>query len=776
MSVATDCVVELRPDRLAVREMPVERPRTPPARRDLLERRIAAPFGHDGPASPSSDRGCVGRLCDAGSARRPSRTDGRIARDYVSECRLRARTEVKPLLREREAPRRARRPDRGCPQRPIRASARPPPADAPAGRRHGAAQQLRMAEPASTSAGRERTPARSSLHRHRFPRPDELRRLPAPRHAAVGPAADQRAGAPRRAAVHHPAPDHRAVAQARAARAAIGPRSDRADELRPRSSASPGSSTSSARSPSSGRCSPRSPPPSTPSSAASSATHPASSPTSTARSSSCSATRTPGCSGLRVGCRGHRPARRRSRRRASTTSSCATCPAGLRVPASVLERDVTEAWTFAARAGARFRAIYENPERALARLRDLRGVRRPRGQLPALAVPAPEDRAAHHRHEARHRRIERRGFLQKALELTFFPELFAVRTEIRADGCPRPPTACGSSADECWLGGSTAGPLASTRAVAVGVRRSRTAVTPASDPAPSLPALVDAHVHLAHRRARAARRAAIAESTTSAGIPIVARAWPRATACRAGRFAGAFLTAPGGYPVGRLGAARRARVVELSTHPAAGGAAQRSTAARARRERHQVHPQRGRRPGARRGDPARDRRPPTPADARHRAREGDGRRSPGVRGRRRPARPHPCTERLDDALLARGWRSGQPWVSTLDIHGWGDGDADRRRVATTSRRFHAARRPVLYGTDLGNGAAAGRRQRARAARPRTRGTARHRADRRAHDPSAAHRRSARGSDLRAGATARDDRRPARWLADRDASAHRGDLT
>ena len=32
--------------------------------------------------------------------------------------------------------------------------------------------------------------------------------------------------------------------------------------------------------------------------------------------------------------------------------------------------------------------------------------------------------------KARHRRLQRRAFLQKALELTFFPELFAVRTEI----------------------------------------------------------------------------------------------------------------------------------------------------------------------------------------------------------------------------------------------------------------------------------------------------------------------------------------------------------
>ena len=67
---------------------------------------------------------------------------------------------------------------------------------------------------------------------------------------------------------------------------------------------------------------------------------------------------------------------------------------------------------------------------ALGRLRDLRGARRPRGQLPALAVPAPEDGAAHHRQQDRHRRIQRRALPAAALDLTFFPELYAVRTEI----------------------------------------------------------------------------------------------------------------------------------------------------------------------------------------------------------------------------------------------------------------------------------------------------------------------------------------------------------
>ena len=52
---------------------------------------------------------------------------------------------------------------------------------------------------------------------------DELRRVPGPPDPAQRPAPGQRAGAPRRAVVHRPAPDHRALVQADAARARGGP-------------------------------------------------------------------------------------------------------------------------------------------------------------------------------------------------------------------------------------------------------------------------------------------------------------------------------------------------------------------------------------------------------------------------------------------------------------------------------------------------------------------------------------------------------------------------
>ncbi|WP_136043157.1 MULTISPECIES: hydrolase [unclassified Microbacterium] len=58
----------------------------------------------------------------------------------------------------------------------------------------------------------------------------------------------------------------------------------------------------------------------------------------------------------------------------------------------------------------------------------------------------------------------------------------------------------------------------------------------------------------------------------------------------------------------------------------------------------------------------------------------------------------PFTERLDDDEIARQ-SAGASWISTLAIH-----DDPARAVAIDNvRRFHAAGGTVLYGTDLGNG-------------------------------------------------------------------------
>lgn len=58
----------------------------------------------------------------------------------------------------------------------------------------------------------------------------------------------------------------------------------------------------------------------------------------------------------------------------------------------------------------------------------------------------------------------------------------------------------------------------------------------------------------------------------------------------------------------------------------------------------------------------------------------------------------PFTERVDDADLARA-AATQQWISTLDIHS----GADRERATDNLARFAAAGGRVRYGTDLGNG-------------------------------------------------------------------------
>lgn len=62
----------------------------------------------------------------------------------------------------------------------------------------------------------------------------------------------------------------------------------------------------------------------------------------------------------------------------------------------------------------------------------------------------------------------------------------------------------------------------------------------------------------------------------------------------------------------------------------------------------------------------------------------------------------PWTERLDDATVAAA-AARQRWVSTLDIHGFGQDTPELRRALDNLARFHRAGGEVVYGTDLGNG-------------------------------------------------------------------------
>ncbi len=62
----------------------------------------------------------------------------------------------------------------------------------------------------------------------------------------------------------------------------------------------------------------------------------------------------------------------------------------------------------------------------------------------------------------------------------------------------------------------------------------------------------------------------------------------------------------------------------------------------------------------------------------------------------------PFSERIVDELID-AMAGRMTWISTLDIHGWGDYTDDYTRASDNLRRFHAHGGRVLYGTDLGNG-------------------------------------------------------------------------
>ncbi|MFC6356044.1 hypothetical protein [Luethyella okanaganae] len=63
----------------------------------------------------------------------------------------------------------------------------------------------------------------------------------------------------------------------------------------------------------------------------------------------------------------------------------------------------------------------------------------------------------------------------------------------------------------------------------------------------------------------------------------------------------------------------------------------------------------------------------------------------------------PFSERLDDGLLLEMRRADMVWISTLDIHGWGEQTPEFSVASDNVRRFTALGGGMLYGTDLGNG-------------------------------------------------------------------------
>lgn len=179
------------------------------------------------------------------------------------------------------------------------------------------------------------------------------------------------------------------------------------------------------------------------------------------------------------------------------------------------------------------------------------------------------------------------------------------------------------------------------------------------------------------------------------------------------RFAGQFLTAPGGYPLGRPwlpeGAAREVRHIRATAGRARGSLyddAETAVDEQVRFGASVIKVALNAAAGPVFDRPALDaivvaahaRARPVVAHA-----EGPGTAELAVAAGIDALVHTPWTDELPARVVAQAVLAGQTWISTLDIHGHGAAGASATRARTNLRRFAAAGGRVLYGTDLGNG-------------------------------------------------------------------------
>lgn len=254
--------------------------------------------------------------------------------------------------------------------------------------------------------------------------------------------------------------------------------------------------------------------------------------------------------------------------------------------------------------------------------------------------------------------------------------------------------------DECWHGGWLGH---SALVIDEGGFRMATDADPAPAghlPGTILPGFRDAHVHIGLIDGSALLAGGIVAVDDLGWDPDVARTWPDDATLPEVRFAGRFLTPPGGYPT-HDGWAPAASIEPVASPEQAPVAVNRQLDAGASFIKIALNSQDG----------------PVFDDATLNAIVGHAHArgvtvAAHVQGAGQAERAFesgvdrlahsPWTERLDDRLLTSMARS-QTWVSTLDIHGWGRFGEAFAIASDNVLRFHAAGGMIVYGTDLGNG-------------------------------------------------------------------------
>jgi hypothetical protein len=254
--------------------------------------------------------------------------------------------------------------------------------------------------------------------------------------------------------------------------------------------------------------------------------------------------------------------------------------------------------------------------------------------------------------------------------------------------------------DECWLGG-----WRGRSALVAGASGFRLATD--ADPAPSahlagtlLPGFRDAHVHLGLVDGGALVEAGIASVDDFGWDPEVARTWASDATLPEVRYAGRLLTAPGGYPT-EAGWAPQAAIEPVASAARAAAAVDRQLEAGASFIKIALNSEAG---------PVLD--DPTLHAIVGHAHACGVTVAAHAQGVGQAERAHavgvdvlahtPWSEPLDADLLASMARR-QSWVSTLDVHGWGDYGPEFAVAQDNLRRFAALGGRVIYGTDLGNG-------------------------------------------------------------------------